>query len=300
VPRISALGANNLIVWTSLGQDGSGEGIYGRLLAFGQVNGQEFQVNTGVIGKQVHPTVGSDGAGRFLVAWSSFGAKGFDVFAQRYAAGQPIPQPYAPWVSALTQSNLFVSWPALSGYSLSGYDVYMDGTTNPTASVSANYWNAAGLLPGSSHSFSIAYRLSNGQRSAISASALGTTWGPDLNADGLPDDWQSRYWPNLKSSDWPGAEEDSDRDGVSNFREFLAGTDPNDVNSVLKIRLSIGTNGKRLIWNTQAGLVYQVQASSDLATWSSIGLPRFATDSSDSLVLAGGQANAYYRVVRVQ
>ena len=136
------------MVWTSLGQDGSGEGIYGRLLSFGELNGPEFQVHTSVIGKQVYPAVSSDGTGRFLAAWSSFGAKGFDVFAQRFAAGQPIPRPDAPWVRALTQTNLLVSWPSLAGYQLAGYEVYMDGATNPTAVVTGNFWTAGELAPG--------------------------------------------------------------------------------------------------------------------------------------------------------
>jgi hypothetical protein len=299
-PRVSALGANHLVVWTSLGQDGSGEGIYGRLLSFGELNGPEFQVHTSVIGKQVYPAVSSDGTGRFLAAWSSFGAKGFDVFAQRFAAGQPIPRPDAPWVRALTQTNLLVSWPSLAGYQLAGYEVYMDGATNPTAVVTGNFWTAGELAPGSSHSFSIAYRLTSGASSLLSPAATGTTWGADLNGDGLPDDWQAQFWPGVQPSAWPGASVDSDGDGVSNLKEFLAGTDPRNAASALKVRLSLAGAERRLVWNTEAGLVYQVQKSLNFTTWFDLGLPRFAAGSTDSLVLSGGEANAYYRVVRVQ
>jgi hypothetical protein len=79
------------VVWTSLGQDGSQEGIYGRFLdANGAIpsDSYEFRVNTTTISKQIHPVVASDGGSRFLAAWSSFtGARsGLDLFAQRYAS----------------------------------------------------------------------------------------------------------------------------------------------------------------------------------------------------------------------
>ena len=93
---------------------------------------------------------------------------------------------------------------------------------------------------------------------------------------------------------------DSDGDGVSNLKEFLAGTDPRNAASALKVRLSLAGAERRLIWNTEAGLVYQVQKSLNFTTWSDLGLPRFAAGSTDSLVLSAGEANAYYRVVRVQ
>ena len=89
-------------------------------------------------------------------------------------------------------------------------------------------------------------------------------------------------------------------DGVSNFGEFLAGTEPTDPHSVQKTRLVFGPREKRLIWNTLPGLIYQVQVSGNFSGWSNLGSPRFATGSTDSLVLVSGQASAYYRVVRLR
>jgi hypothetical protein len=87
-PRISALDTGSLIVWTSRGQDGSREGVYGRFLdANGVVSGAEFRVNTSTAGSQIHPTVGSESSVRFVVTWSSFAGfrSGFDLYAQHYA-----------------------------------------------------------------------------------------------------------------------------------------------------------------------------------------------------------------------
>src|SRR5689334_10950188 len=73
-PRVRRAGATFLAVWTSLGQDGSREGVYGVYLnADGTVSGNEFRVNTKVVGSQMHQALGSDGAGRFIAAWTSLG-----------------------------------------------------------------------------------------------------------------------------------------------------------------------------------------------------------------------------------
>ncbi len=86
--KISSLGTDYLVVWTSMGQDGSREGVYGQLLnGDGSHSGGEFRVNTTVLNQQVFPAVASDGVGRFLVSWSSFvgGVNSLDLYAQSYA-----------------------------------------------------------------------------------------------------------------------------------------------------------------------------------------------------------------------
>ncbi|MDB6029672.1 MAG: hypothetical protein JWM16_10 [Verrucomicrobiales bacterium] len=299
-PKVANLGTNNLIIWTSLGQDGSWEGVFGQLFTDGQPVGGEFQVNTTTWNKQFQPTIASDGTARFLVAWAGMAANGFDLFGQRYAIGAPSPQPFAPWVSASGESTLTVTWPELAGYSGVTYQIFMDGALTPTATANGNFWKATGLQPSSSHTFRIAYHFGSGQVSALSPPATGLTWGEDLNHDGVPDDWQSRFWPELAIGAWPPGYEDSDGDGVSNYGEFLAGTDPRDASSVLKIKISFGQRERRLTWTARQGTIYQVQVSNNFETWSNFGAPRLAAGTSDSVVLSTAPASAYYRVVVVQ
>lgn len=86
-PRIRRAGATYLDIWTSLGQDGSREGVFGRYLNDnGTVSSNEFRVNTTVFGSQMHPALGTDGAGRLLAVWTGFGlgVNGFDLYAQQY------------------------------------------------------------------------------------------------------------------------------------------------------------------------------------------------------------------------
>jgi hypothetical protein len=73
------------VVWTSLAQDGSREGVFGQALNNGALSGGEFRVNTTVYLRQFQPDVAADNAGRFLAVWSSYQtAAGFDLFGQRY------------------------------------------------------------------------------------------------------------------------------------------------------------------------------------------------------------------------
>ena len=85
-PKIAAGPSGSLVVWTSLGQDGSREGVFGRFLAGGtQVSGPELQVNTTTVSQQMHPAVAWNGVDHFLVVWTSFtGANGFDLYGQAY------------------------------------------------------------------------------------------------------------------------------------------------------------------------------------------------------------------------
>ncbi len=89
-PKISAVGNDCAVVWTSLAQDGDREGVYGRLLQGGaQPSGNEFRVNNTTVSRQILPTIASDGSGRFLVSWSSFVAVyGFDLFGRKFNLNQ--------------------------------------------------------------------------------------------------------------------------------------------------------------------------------------------------------------------
>ena len=299
-PRIQSVGGDRMVVWTSLAQDGSREGVFGRLLdATGQPAGTEFQVNTTTAGQQMHPAIGSDGVSRFLVVWTSYAADSrFDLFAQRYAISVALPQLPAPMVTALSQSRIAVSWPELAGYDLSGYGVYVDGGATPIL-VTSNYFVVSGLGAGSVHTVRVDYALRDGRRPAPSGVATVRTWGEDANFDGLPDDWQARYWGNDPSK-WPSANEDSDGDGVSNLKEFLAGTDPTDARSVLRTRFADNGQGWRVHWDAQPGFVYMLQASTDLATWTNVGVARFAAGTNDSVLVNPNSGRSFYRIVRVR
>lgn len=88
-PRIASSGSRQLVVWTSVGQDGSREGVYGRVLESGALGGEEFRVNATTASRQYHPAVATDGQGRALTIWAGFvgAATGFDLFSHQSALG---------------------------------------------------------------------------------------------------------------------------------------------------------------------------------------------------------------------
>jgi hypothetical protein len=299
VPSITTLGSLQLVVWTSIWQDGDREGVFGQLMRDGAKVGSEIRVNQVTASRQIHPTVTGDGKTRFLVSWATYlGNPGFDLHAQRYSFGGTIPTPDAPYVWPLTPSSIQVTWPEMVGYAVGHYELSADGA--PAVSVNQSPYTLAGLPPGSSHNFRLRYVLKDGQESPWSAVASASTWGADDNFDGLPDDWQALYW-GPDDTAWPAGNVDSDHDGATNAQEFKAGTNPMDATSVLRLSVKHREGAAYLEWNTVPGFIYQVQATQKLPpVWADVGSPRFAHGSSDSIALSRGLKGEMFRVIRIR
>lgn len=300
-PRVAALGGSRLVVWSSLWQDGSRDGVYGRMITDSGPVGQDIQLHTTTASRQIEPAVAADGAGRFLVAWSGFvgGTASFEILAQRFSGEEVLPAPAAPLVTALDSYSLMVSWEPLAGYpGLASYRLYLDGATTPVA-VEANYHVVNDLDPGSTHSVRLAYGLSDGRVSPLSPTATGRTWGRDRNHDGLPDDWQAGLW-GADAAAWPSPTLDSDGDGASNLAEFLAGTDPTVAASALRLTIAPTMGGLLVEWNAVAGSIYQLQSSADLKTWVDAAEPSFAAEERTASLIPSSNPTAYYRVVRIR
>jgi hypothetical protein len=86
---------------------------------------------------------------------------------------------------------------------------------------------------------------------------------PDLDSDsdGLPDEWEQRHGLRADSATGDdGASGDPDGDGSTNMEEFLAGTDPRDPASVLRLKLSpLGDARFRIDWPMVPGRQYVLQ-----------------------------------------
>jgi hypothetical protein len=296
-----------LVVWTSLGQDGSREGVYGQFVhAGGALVGGEFRVNTTTAGQQMHPVVASDGVSQFLAVWTSYVGSPYslDLYAQRYVNVATILLPMnAPIVIApfslsnnVYQPQLKVSWPALLGISVSSFEIYVDGAATPVGVVTSNSWTmtaANGLTKNSTHSFAVDYVTTDARRSPMSPSASGSTW-IGLNWGGIPYEWMEYYFGE-DVSQWPSASSPVASGGLTLLQIFLTGGNPFDSSTWLQTSLVKTSQGMFLNWNPQPGLTYQVQVKTNMAqtTWSNLGSPRYAAGTNDSVYVPAG----YYQVL---
>ena len=87
-PSVTALSNGTFaVVWVSRGQDGSGDGVYGRIVdTTGAPVSDEFRINTTTTGNQQAPRLAALEGDGFVVVWDSFGQDGDKdaVIARRF------------------------------------------------------------------------------------------------------------------------------------------------------------------------------------------------------------------------
>ena len=85
----------------------------------------------------------------------------------------------------------------------------------------------------------------------------------DTDGDGLSDAWELQHFGNLNQN----GNGDFDGDGVNNLREYRAGTNPTDPNSLFEVvEITKVSNGVAIQWSSQAGRRYSVKRSDSLLT----------------------------------
>jgi hypothetical protein len=67
----------------------------------------------------------------------------------------------------------------------------------------------------------------------------------DTDADGLPDYWENQFFGNLSAEPM----KDTDQDGTLNIGEYLAGTDPANPASVLRLTQTPISEGTLIEWS---------------------------------------------------
>src|SRR5207249_4120365 len=83
----------------------------------------------------------------------------------------------------------------------------------------------------------------------------------DDDNDGLPDAWEQQYFGNPTIA---VASDDDDGDGFSNLAEYLAGTNPRDADSRLRITQIQADQGPgvTLAWPSVSNRIYTVERAS--------------------------------------
>ena len=127
----------------------------------------------------------------------------------------------------------------------------------------------------------------------------------DEDHDGLPDQWEDAYRLRELAPGEHGANDDPDRDGLSNFGEMAAGTNPLDGSSRLAVAdLDVSAPGQgqtvTFIFDTVPGRTYIVQCSDELKNvWTNLSGLIVATDYQTAYTtqIPEGTAHQFYRLI---
>lgn len=214
-----------------------------------------------------------------------------------------------------TNTTISGSYPGSSGavYQL---DFYADAP--PAGSAEARtYLGSANIVgTGSAATFNIqlGVRLPSGRAVTATAtdaagntSPLSTGIAATMTStpnDGIPDAWRAFYFGGSGSTTNTSsyAAGDPDHDGQSNYHEFLAGTNPTNAASVLKLAvLNAGTPTDQVNLNSANGTVYRVEYRNSLSAgaWSILA-DQVIGDGASILLPDAAAENASRRFYRAQ
>ncbi len=121
----------------------------------------------------------------------------------------------------------------------------------------------------------------------------------DHDGDGIPDGYETAN--GLNPNDPADAALDKDGDGQSNRAEFIAGTNLNDANSVLRmIAINRSSASANMTFTTQPNKKYQVDASPDLMSnsWTPISGEFFSNGPTETYSDPSGGSGAPQPVTR--
>ena len=203
----------------------------------------------------------------------------------------------------VTMSVSIIGFPPPFGYE------WRKGSTpwsSNTSSETTHFFSTNVFFLGAGNTSTGQYRvvIRNVAKPLGTASALSTLLlAPDADGDGLPDDWEAAH--GLSAADAGDAALDSDGDGLKNWEEYIAGTDPMDALSCLKVDNfqpgPLSNSPVRIEFNAISNRTYTV-LSSDRAgggLWSRVGDVVAAATNGTARVLderRSGTAPRFYRL----
>ncbi|MCP5537401.1 MAG: endonuclease/exonuclease/phosphatase family protein [Akkermansiaceae bacterium] len=171
------------------------------------------------------------------------------------------------------------------------------GTSHDSGWQSSPVFVDTGLSPATQYSYTVKARDKSANANETIVSATASTYTDD--GDNLPNDWELSYFPDLSHTSG-AASDDWDKDGTSDYDEWVAGTDPGDPASRFHAWLEkdASTGVIAVKWTASTGRSYRVFSSVMMnSDWTEVasGLsPAGAVGSFDIDTSGGG--NRFYRV----
>lgn len=127
----------------------------------------------------------------------------------------------------------------------------------------------------------------------------------DSDGDGIPDWWMLQFFGHAtgQAADNSRAGDDFDGDGMSNWAEFMAGTNPTNAASCLRVTsVTLMGASNQIAWTTVGGHSYALQAAAALGQSNAfvdvspvIAVPGVG-ESTTNLMEAASPSNRFYRV----
>jgi hypothetical protein len=248
-----------------------------------------------------------------------------EAFADGQVAFVNAGAPAAPQnVAAVVDGTAIrVSWQSITNSDVVGYSVLYDddngaepfegkagviGDDSPIDVGNVSVYRLYGLETNATYYIAIKAIDAFGLASPLSAvvSVLNTC-PPDSDADGLPDSWENQFaTPTVPSVVGLSVAhfdsfQDNDNDGMNNYSEYIAGTDPTDASSLFGVADATVVQDPRgfaVQWDGVNGRTYQVYVTTNLVgSWTAYGGP--LTGSNGTMRVTVPMTNAVPQFIKL-